>query len=61
MKAIPRIAATAILASSLAAAAGAAPVNDLRGLGEYFRACMKGFAGESGEELTIAFSLRRDG
>ena len=61
MKAIPRVAAAAFFALSLAAPAVAAPVNDLRALRGYIEACMKGVAGAPGAELTIAFSLKRDG
>ena len=38
-----------------------APANSLRELFADFGACMKGVAGDPGEELTIAFSLKRDG
>ncbi len=61
MKAIPRVAAAAFFAFSLAAPAAAAPANDLRALFGYLGACMKGVGGEPGAELTIAFSLKRDG
>jgi hypothetical protein len=61
VKAIPRLAAAAFFASGLAAPAAAAPADNLRQLFGYFGACMKGVAGEPGEQLTIAFSLKRDG
>ncbi len=61
MKAIPGVAAAAFFVSNLAAPAVAAPVNDLRALHGYIDACMKGVAVEPGAELTIAFSLKRDG
>ena len=61
MKAIPRLAAAAFFVPGLAAPAVAAPANDLRQLFSYLDACMKGVAGEPGEELTVAFSLKRDG
>jgi hypothetical protein len=61
VKAIPRVAAAAFFVSGLAAPSVAAPANDLRALFGYLGACMKGVAGDPGEELTIAFSLKRDG
>jgi hypothetical protein len=61
VKAIPRVAAAVFFVSRLAAPAVAAPANDLRALFSALDACMKDVAGEPGEEVTIAFSLKRDG
>ncbi|MGO8738245.1 hypothetical protein [Rhodoblastus sp.] len=61
MKAIPRAVAAMIFVFFTAAPAVAAPANNLRELFSTLGTCMKGVAGEPGEELTIAFSLRRDG
>jgi hypothetical protein len=56
-------AAVAALSLALlgAAPALAQPANNLQDLFAQFGACMKGVAGEPGAQLTIAFSLRRDG
>ncbi|MCI4678956.1 hypothetical protein K9U39_08875 [Rhodoblastus acidophilus] len=53
--------AAAFLASGLAAPAFAAPANNLRELFANLGACMKGVGGDPGEQLTVAFSLKRDG
>ncbi|WP_298421755.1 hypothetical protein [Rhodoblastus sp.] len=39
----------------------AAPANTLQELFANLDACMKGVSGDPGEQLTIAFSLKRDG
>jgi hypothetical protein len=56
-------AAVAVLSLALmgAAPAVAEPANTLQDLFAQFGACMKGVAGQPGAQLTIAFSLRRDG
>jgi hypothetical protein len=60
--AVPKILPFAlVLAALVSPPALAAPANDLQQLDAYIRSCFKDIGGEPGEEITISFSVRRDG